>query len=166
MNGNDRDVSGGCQCGAVRYRLTETPRGSLVCHCRMCQKAFSAPFAAFVGAPADAVVWTRGAPAIFRSSERVERGFCSACGSALTFARPGGDWLNIATFSLDEPAAFPPAKQFAPDQAVLWLAELDHLPARQLEGGPDPDGDVRQPVTSFQYPDHDTASWPQTGDRP
>lgn len=33
-------VSGGCQCGAVRYRFNgEVPGHSRLCHCRMCQKA-------------------------------------------------------------------------------------------------------------------------------
>jgi hypothetical protein len=32
-------LSGGCQCGAVRYALYAEPEGASVCHCRMCQKA-------------------------------------------------------------------------------------------------------------------------------
>jgi hypothetical protein len=38
-------LTGGCQCGAVRYALGEQPE-STVCHCRMCQKAVGGPFAA------------------------------------------------------------------------------------------------------------------------
>lgn len=32
-------TSGGCQCGAVRYRLHEPLSNPHICHCRMCQKA-------------------------------------------------------------------------------------------------------------------------------
>ncbi len=32
-------ASGGCQCGAVRFRGSRFGRSS-ICHCRMCQKAF------------------------------------------------------------------------------------------------------------------------------
>jgi len=30
-------VEGGCQCGAVRYRLTASPLGVYNCHCKDCQ---------------------------------------------------------------------------------------------------------------------------------
>ena len=43
-------LKGGCQCGAVRYRLDATPGGN-ICHCRMCQKAGGGPFMAFGGVP-------------------------------------------------------------------------------------------------------------------
>ncbi len=31
-------VEGGCQCGAVRYRLNAAPLGVYACHCRDCQR--------------------------------------------------------------------------------------------------------------------------------
>ena len=40
-------LAGGCQCGAVRYRLEAKPKATSICHCRMCQKASGGPFAAF-----------------------------------------------------------------------------------------------------------------------
>ena len=42
-------LAGGCQCGAVRYRLMAEPTGVNICHCRMCQKASGGPFMAFGG---------------------------------------------------------------------------------------------------------------------
>ena len=35
-------ITGGCQCGAVRFRAAGLGRASL-CHCRMCQKALGGP---------------------------------------------------------------------------------------------------------------------------
>ena len=32
-------LAGGCQCGALRYRLGAMPEDVHLCHCRMCQKA-------------------------------------------------------------------------------------------------------------------------------
>ena len=58
-------MAGGCQCGAVRYQLTEPPSDGNVCHCRMCQKAGGAPFMAFAGTKLANLVFTRGKPTIF-----------------------------------------------------------------------------------------------------
>ena len=83
-------LTGGCQCGAVRYRLEAAPTGANICHCRMCQKASGGPFMAFAGVRPDDLVWTRGAPKVFASSAIAERGFCADCGTPLTYrlARP------------------------------------------------------------------------------
>ncbi|HET7714155.1 MAG TPA: GFA family protein, partial [Bauldia sp.] len=35
---SDGWFTGGCQCGAVRFRVAALGRAS-ICHCRMCQKA-------------------------------------------------------------------------------------------------------------------------------
>ena len=40
-------LTGGCQCGAVRFALSAPPAKISICHCRMCQKASGAPFASF-----------------------------------------------------------------------------------------------------------------------
>jgi hypothetical protein len=57
--------SGGCQCGAVRFRLTGTPGTSSVCYCRMCQKASAAHALALVSVGEAALEWTRGQPSWF-----------------------------------------------------------------------------------------------------
>ncbi len=96
-------MTGGCQCGAVRYALFETPE-STVCHCRMCQKAVGGPFAALSKVKWANFAWTRGQPASFQSSSAAERHFCAACGTSLTFHFLVGDEIEVTTGSLDSPA--------------------------------------------------------------
>ena len=75
-------ITGGCQCGAVRYRCEGFGRAS-ICHCRMCQKAFGAFYGPLV--TGKGLVWTRGEPSWFQSSNKVRRGFC-ACQAKIGFA--------------------------------------------------------------------------------
>ena len=52
-------LTGGCQCGTVRYALLSEPTNASICHCRMCQKAFGSYFAPLTGVPPKQVngVW-------------------------------------------------------------------------------------------------------------
>ena len=91
---DDRPVllSGGCQCGAVRYALTAEPYGTHICHCRMCQLFSGAPVVAASAFPRKAVIFTQGNPKYYQSTHEhtlfykssliAERGFCPNCGSS------------------------------------------------------------------------------------
>ncbi len=62
-------LTGGCQCGAVRYALDEQPTNPHICHCRMCQKAFGSFFAPLMSVSVKNFEVTRGELAIFMSSD-------------------------------------------------------------------------------------------------
>ncbi len=82
-------LTGGCQCGAVRYRLSAEPTGVNICHCRMCQKASGGPMMAFGGVRLSEFFVSSGAIATFSSSDIAERGFCARCGTPLTYRDVG-----------------------------------------------------------------------------
>jgi len=146
-------LSGGCQCGEVRFRVEALGRPSF-CHCRMCQKAFGATGGALV--TAKGLAWTRGAPAHFQSSTRIRRGFCAACGTPLTFEYDGLVDLAIAAF--DRAAEITPVIQLSPGAALPWTAHVTALP-----GYPPEEHQRRQAwmtsIVSRQHPDHDTEQW-------
>ena len=134
----DITVTGGCQCGAVRYRATQMLDNAHICHCRMCQKAVGNLFAALVAAPNEALTWTRGAPAAFRSSEHVDRGFCAACGTPLTYWTTNyGPTIDVTTASLDDPEAFPPVAHVWTSHKLGWVKLADGLPCLE-EDSPSP----------------------------
>ena len=146
-------LTGGCQCGAVRYRLTAEATGANICHCRMCQKAGGAPFMAFGGVRLDKLLWTRGAPKVFASSSIAERGFCAECGTPLTYrmlrARPHiGDGREF-----DRPAAVAPTIQFDIESKVAWLDDALASPAQDIGNFMKLD---LAAVGSRQHPDHET----------
>jgi hypothetical protein len=147
-------LSGGCQCGAIRYRITAEPVKPHICHCRMCQKASGSAFMAFAETELGAsFVWTRGSPAWFRSSEAVERGFCSACGTSLHFRYVGSTRLDVSLASLDEPEAIMPAREFGGESRLKWLDRLGHLPISTTEGSTP--AEALRTYASRQHPDHD-----------
>src|SRR5207248_2977892 len=119
---NSIEWTGGCQCGAVRYRLLTPPEHASICHCRMCQRASGQPFMAFARVRQEALQWTRGRPAMFSSSNIVERGFCGACGTPLTYRRPTGGAVSVTIGSLDDPEAARPVQQFGIESALSWTA--------------------------------------------
>ena len=154
------DVSGGCQCGAVRYHATEMLDNAHICHCRMCQKAVGNIFAALVAAPREVITWTRGTPARFRSSEHVDRGYCRDCGTPLFYDNTEGDRVNFTIGSLDHPELFPPHANTGNEGQVPWFKSLTTI--EQL--GNTEDGQEAWAAaiksTSRQHPDHDTDRWP------
>ena len=123
---------GGCQCGAVRYRAEEPRDRSSVCYCRMCQKASGAPFMAFVRFPARQVQWSRP-PAVFASSNRVERGFCRDCGTPLSYRQVDGPNISLTINSLDDPESVRPELSFSADAQVSWCRALADLPKREMD---------------------------------
>jgi hypothetical protein len=156
----DIAVTGGCQCGAVRYRSSQLIDNAHICHCRMCQKAVGNFFAAFVGAPNDGLVWTRGEPATFASSNLAERGFCAACGTPLFYRTIGGTRTGLTIASLDDPALAPPQIQVGMEGRYAFM---DHLGALPDNGTTEDDMAEQAPAiraSNHQHPDHDTEQWP------
>jgi hypothetical protein len=93
--------TGGCLCGAVRYRSSAEPKWASYCHCTMCRKASGAPFMGFVEFPDGALEWTQGRAREYASSIGVTRRFCGTCGSQLTFEADGVLFVTLG--SLDNP---------------------------------------------------------------
>lgn len=143
-------MTGGCQCGAVRYALFEIPESS-VCHCRMCQKAVGGLFAALSKVKTANFIWTRGEPASFRSSSAAERHFCAACGTPLTFHFLDGDAIEVTTGSLDAPALLPAIKNFGSEARLPWI---DLIAPGRLPDSSTAENATRV-VISYQHPDHD-----------
>ncbi|WP_243373678.1 GFA family protein [Microvirga solisilvae] len=139
-------MTGGCQCGAVRYALYAQPTGANICHCRMCQKAFGNLFAAFTGVQPKDFAWTRGEPGIFNSSDDVERGFCRDCGTPLSFRNTKWNRICISIGSLDDPSQIRIEKQFSIDRRVPDFEVLHTIPVVDTD---------EEEIQSRQHPDHD-----------
>jgi len=147
-------LEGGCQCGAIRYRLTATPQRVHLCHCRMCQKAMGNAFGAFAPVRVKDFAWTRGMPASFASSSLADRYFCARCGTPLGFHYHDGEWIAVTIGSLDRPQDVAPEKHFGVESRLGWLQKLADLPTETiLSAMPD---EQKAKLINYQHPDHET----------
>jgi hypothetical protein len=148
-------VTGGCQCGKIRYRFEGTMGKASICHCRMCQKAFGSWGAALVDMKLAEFTWTRGTPGVFRSSSIVSRGFCAECGTPLFMHDDDDPDIEIAVGTLDDPNVIPAFnKQSAVESRVHWFMTLHELPEERMEDYRSPEDMAK--LATRQHPDHDT----------
>lgn len=125
---NESVLEGGCLCGATRFRVAGPARNRCCCHCRSCRLASGGPFVAWATFPREGFVVTGGALAAYRSSPHVERGYCAACGSALTYRseRSPGE-IDVAVATLDDPHAAAPEYHIWVSHQLAWV-ETGDLP--------------------------------------
>lgn len=154
--------TGGCQCGAVRFRAEGVLKDSSICHCRMCQKAFGAYYAPLVSVRGADFKWTRGEPKRFQSSNHVKRGFCGDCGTPLTYEAPDG--IAVAAGAFDDPSALPPVIQWGTENKIGFVDRLHLLPGEETEADVTSASFIAD-LVSYQHPDHDTSEWSEEKSR-
>ncbi|MDQ8728546.1 GFA family protein [Bradyrhizobium sp. LHD-71] len=154
MTGRKAVLTGGCQCGAIRFAVYAEPVKVGLCHCRMCQKAVAGPFISLAEVRHEDFAWTRGQPASFRSSTIAERNFCAACGTPLSYRQIGGPYMELTTGSFDRPDLVTPTYATGTESRLPWVGSIDDLPGRttgELAGA-----QTLARIVSHQHPDHDT----------
>ena len=131
-------VTGGCQCGRVRYSVAIEDDDAYLCHCRMCQRATGGVSIAFKNVTLAGLTWTTQEPDRYASSPIAPRGFCSACGTPLTFEFSDGEspTLDLTVGSFDEPYRFSPVHHYAVESRhEAWL-DTSGLPVIRSEDNP------------------------------
>jgi hypothetical protein len=118
--------TGGCLCGAVRYRAQGAPKWIANCHCASCRRATGAPMATFAGFETGRFSYAAGRPVRFPSSPGVVRSFCGLCGTPLTYE--GARWpgeVHVLVGSLDRPEDFAPTRNAFAEERLPWLHLAD-----------------------------------------
>jgi hypothetical protein len=122
-------ITGGCLCGAVRYRSTGSGTLPTLCHCATCRKASGAHAVGWINFAKTEFQFTSKPPTQFRSSSRVIRSFCPTCGTPLTYWHEGSpEHIDVTIGSLDAPDAIAPADHTWMSDAVAWDRPADGLP--------------------------------------
>jgi hypothetical protein len=133
-------ITGGCLCGALRYRAEGEPKSQGLCHCRNCQRLSGGGHVGWLCFPESAVT-IEGATLAYAttggSGRTATRYSCPACGSIVygrSEAMPG--LANLYAGSLDDTAQFKPQMAIftcsrpAWDQSSRDLACFETLPPR------------------------------------
>ncbi|HLI66351.1 MAG TPA: GFA family protein [Caulobacteraceae bacterium] len=126
-------LSGGCQCGAVRYEVSAPPLILYACHCTDCQRQSGAAFTLNMPVPAAAFRITKGEPAGWRrpnaSGQNTTSWFCGACGGRIYGSRenrPEAHTLRAGT--LDDTRWLKPVAHFFRRSAQPWERFDDGAP--------------------------------------
>ncbi len=131
----DFSVEGGCDCGAVRYRMTSKPMVVHCCHCRWCQRETGASFALNAMIEADRVILLKGPPEMVDTPSNSGKGQkiarCPDCRIAVWSNYAGGGeavrFIRVGT--LDEPDLLPPDIHIFTASKQPWVVLPPGTPA-------------------------------------
>jgi hypothetical protein len=121
---------GGCMCGAVRFKAEGEPVNVRLCHCRHCQLAYGAPFNARALYQQDKIA-IDGPVGRYASSDRLDRLFCTACGTRFAAWRKTDPVASLALATFDNHNAFSPTEHIWVSEKINWLVLNDGLPQYQ-----------------------------------
>ena len=134
-----RPLTGGCQCGAVRYEIIGTPVNLYICHCRECRKQSASAFGISLFVRREDFHLTQGKTERWSratdSGRTLHCAFCPNCGSRLWHEAAGEpETVSVKGGSLDQ---------------TLDLGEAIHVwTSRKLPG-------VIIPEHAAQFPEED-----------
>jgi hypothetical protein len=116
--------AGSCLCGAICYHVDGEFISSSHCHCTMCQKQHGAACDSYGNVSLRQLEWRQGQEMLhlYESTPGVFRGFCSKCGSSLTWANTAETPNSIAVSlgTLDTPFKQTVTKHIFTESRVSW----------------------------------------------
>ena len=128
---DEAELSGGCLCGAVRYRLLAEPFDAGWCHCRTCQLNSGSPAMAFasVGVGDYAVEQGQDRIGTVKSSDFGHRAFCRECGTPLYMrVNHQPETVDFSVATLDRPDTVAPSFHIFYASRIHWAKPGDDLP--------------------------------------
>ncbi len=118
-------LTGGCQCGKVRYSVREIPYVFYLCHCRECQRQTSSAFGESLRVTAHGLSIEGRLKSVERLSDsglqRVGR-FCPECGVRIVHGGEGSAMVNIKAGTLDDASWLVPAGHIWTQSRQLFVA--------------------------------------------
>lgn len=84
---SENSTTGGCLCGAVRFKIVFPTDFLAHCHCESCRRSHGAAFVSWTSVPLERFEYLDGEDVVrwYRSSECIRWGFCPRCGSSFLY---------------------------------------------------------------------------------
>ncbi|RAK52323.1 GFA family protein [Phenylobacterium deserti] len=120
--------SGGCACGAVRFKTFGEPVRGGLCHCMTCRKAHAAAFNPFLVFTSEQVE-IQGEMKAWESSPGYVRWFCPQCGSRVVGGAEGDQEISLGSF--DEPGQFAPQYESWVIRKEPWMPQVADIQFEQ-----------------------------------
>ena len=122
-------ITGGCNCGAVRFEVTAPFEASMYCHCTRCQRRTGAAASANARISPDHFRIIHGEDRIrsWEPPEGAPKFFCGDCGSALFSRSPGSVGVRLGAIDGD-PGIRPSGRQYVAYAAAWEPIPEDGLP--------------------------------------
>lgn len=120
--------AGSCLCGAVKFTVEGELKAPLACHCTQCRKT-SGHYWAATNVPRGALkIEGEFNVAWFRSSEKIQRGFCSTCGASLFWDPIEEDRISVAMGAFEAPTGTKLSEHIFVDDKGDYYEIKDGLP--------------------------------------
>lgn len=116
-------LTGGCNCGGVRFEVAAPLVKAHYCHCRRCQRRTGTAASINARAAPGAVRVVRGRDRLraYKPADGREKWFCGDCGSALFSSASGfGDPIGIRMGTFDDDPGIRPSAHFYTAFAAPW----------------------------------------------
>jgi len=119
----DLPLTGGCNCGAVRYEVTAPLQGASYCHCRRCQRRSGAAASANAHAAPESFHIISGEQELraWTPQDGGTKWFCGVCGSAIYAVNDRHpDWVGVRMGSFDDDPGVRPSVRSWVGAAAPW----------------------------------------------
>lgn len=122
-------LSGGCECGAVRYQVEDAFLYAMNCHCSRCRAATGSAFKSFAGIEREKLQLTDGGDRLLVFGEDdLNHTRCGVCGSFLYSVVRDGAYVHVSLGSLADAPTIRPTRHIFVGSKAPWFEITDDLP--------------------------------------
>lgn len=126
------NLTGSCNCGAIKYGVSGDIRIILNCHCNTCRKMNGSAFSTYVAVSNENFELSSGTLKRHKVTDKAEKNFCGECGSPIFNSNPQYPGITILHLgSLDNMANLEPTTNIYCDSRLDWLGKLLDIPNLQ-----------------------------------